>query len=153
MLMQKINRSLSNRFYTTGLSMSFFIKAFEHIDEIQAALAANNQCIVVCYCAAWCRTCDGYLEAFKELSQKFPEQVFLWVDIEDEESLLDDLDVENFPTILIQEAGSNRFFGTMLPYIAHLERLLLNTQEGQVIKSDEGPRAISELLAAGATDK
>lgn len=133
--------------------MSFFIKAFEQIDAIQAALKANHQRIVVCYCAAWCRTCDGYLDAFKELSEKFPELVFLWVDIEDEESLLDDLDVENFPTILIQDAGSNLFFGTMLPYIAHLERMILNTQNGQVVTSHEGPRAISQLLTEAADNQ
>ena len=126
--------------------MSFFIKPFEQTKEIQLALAANNQRIVICYCAAWCRTCDSYLDAFKELSKKFPELVFLWVDIEDEESLLDDLDVENFPTILIQENGSNLFFGTMLPYIGHLERMILNTQDGQTVKSDEGPSPIMELL-------
>lgn len=126
--------------------MSFFIKPFEHRKEIQLALAANNQRTVVCYCAAWCRTCDSYLEAFKDLSEKFPEQVFLWVDIEDEESLLDDLDIENFPTILIQEAGKNLFFGTMLPYIGHLDRMILNTQDGHVVGSDEGPSPITELL-------
>ena len=126
--------------------MSFFIKPFDQIKEIQQALAANQQRLVVCYCAAWCRTCDSYLDAFKDLSEKFPEQVFLWVDIEDEDSLLDDLDVENFPTILIQEAGENLFYGTMLPYIGHLERMILNTQEGHVIESDEGPSPITELL-------
>lgn len=132
--------------------MSFFIKPFEQINEIQQALEVNNRRIVVCYCAAWCRTCDSYLDAFKQLSEKFPEQVFLWVDIEDEESLLDDLDVENFPTILIQEDGINLFFGTMLPYIGHLERMILNTQDGQTVRSDEGPRPISELLAEAAED-
>ncbi|MDO5667155.1 MAG: thioredoxin family protein [Alcaligenaceae bacterium] len=132
--------------------MSFFIKPFEQTKEIQQALEANNQRIVVCYCAAWCRTCDSYLDAFQVLSEKFPEHVFLWVDIEDEESLLDDLDVENFPTILIQENGTNLFFGTMLPYIGHLERMIINTQDGQIIKSDEGPAPIAELLEEAAED-
>ncbi len=126
--------------------MSFFIKPFEQIKEIQQALAGNNQRIVVCYCAAWCRTCESYLDAFRELSERFPEQVFLWVDIEDDSSLLDDLDVENFPTILIQEAGENLFFGTMLPYIGHLERMILNTEDGYSVDSDEGPSPISVLL-------
>ena len=126
--------------------MSFFIKPFEQKKEIQQALASNNQRIVVCYCAAWCRTCESYLDAFKDLSEKFPEQVFLWVDIEDDNSLLDDLDVENFPTILIQEAGENLFFGTMLPYIGHLERMILNTQDGHSDDSDEGPSPITVLL-------
>lgn len=132
--------------------MSFFIKPFEHLQEIQQALESNGQRIVVCYCAAWCRTCDSYLTAFEELSEKFPDQVFLWVDIEDEESLLDDLDVENFPTILIQENGTNLFFGTMLPYIGHLERMILNTQDGQLVKSDEGPSPIADLLTEAAED-
>lgn len=132
--------------------MSFFIKPLESLSEIKQALESNNQRIVVCYCAAWCRTCESYQEAFEELSEKFPEHVFLWVDIEDEESLLDDLDVENFPTILIQENGDNLFFGTMLPYIGHLERMVLNTQDGQVVASDEGPRPIIELLNEAAEE-
>lgn len=127
--------------------MPFFIKPLEHHQEIQEALTAQEGRTVVCYCAAWCRTCEGYLDAFKLLSDKFPKWVFVWVDIEEEDALLDDLDVENFPTLLIQEAGHNHFFGTMLPYIGHLERLILNVEEGQSMSRPEGPRALDELLA------
>lgn len=132
--------------------MPFFIKPFEQITEIQKALEATNQPIVVCYCAAWCRTCESYLDAFKDLSNKFPELIFLWVDIEDEESLLDDLDVENFPTILIQKDDENLFYGTMLPYIGHLERMILNALDGQTVQSDDGPGPMVDLLEQALND-
>ena len=37
---------------------------------------------------------------------------------------LDDLDVENFPTILIEDTHTARFFGTVLPHAAIVERML-----------------------------
>jgi len=52
------------------------------------------------------------------------DRVFVCVDIEDEPEWLGDEDVENFPTLGIQYQGRTLFFGTMLPHIGHLERLL-----------------------------
>jgi thioredoxin 1 len=52
------------------------------------------------------------------------EHVFVWVDIEDHPDLLGDEEVENFPTILLESEGDIRFFGTMLPHIQQLQRLI-----------------------------
>lgn len=53
-----------------------------------------------------------------------PDHVFVWVDIEDFPDVTDDDDVEDFPTILIQVGEQVRFFGPMLPHIAHLEKVI-----------------------------
>ncbi len=82
--------------------------------EVAAALAQDHL-IVACLCAAWCGTCSGYRNAFEELALKHPEKYFLWVDIEDHADIVGDLDVENFPTLLIQRHDTVAFFGTMLP--------------------------------------
>ncbi|AXA91478.1 thioredoxin family protein [Massilia sp. YMA4] len=82
--------------------------------EVAAALAQDHL-IVACLCAAWCGTCASYRAAFEELAQRNPEKYFLWVDIEDHADLVGDLDVENFPTLLIQHHETVAFFGTMLP--------------------------------------
>ena len=37
-----------------------------------------------------------------------------------------DLDVENFPTILIEDAITTRFFGTVLPQASIVERMLVD---------------------------
>jgi thioredoxin 1 len=82
--------------------------------EVAAALAQDHL-IVACLCAAWCGTCSSYRATFEELAMKHPEKYFLWVDIEDHADLVGDLDVDNFPTLLIQRHTNVAFFGTMLP--------------------------------------
>lgn len=49
---------------------------------------------------------------------------FRWVDIEDEPEIAGDLDVENFPTLVIQRGHDVLFCGPMLPMRHLLERLL-----------------------------
>jgi thioredoxin 1 len=82
--------------------------------EVAAALA-QDRWIVACLCAAWCGTCASYRATFEELAARHPDKYFLWVDIEDHADVVGDLDVENFPTLLIQRHEHVAFFGTMLP--------------------------------------
>jgi len=58
------------------------------------------------------------------MAAEFPNAEFRWLDIEDEGDLLEDFDVENFPTLLIQRNDDVLFFGIMLPQHHHLRRLL-----------------------------
>jgi thioredoxin 1 len=104
---------------------------------------------VVCYCAAWCDTCTQYREQFDALAKRWPTHTFVWIDIEENSELLDDEDVENFPTILLQTRTGNIFFGPMLPYIGHLERLLVQYQQTPAT-IDTGPGQLAGLLAAAA---
>jgi MFS superfamily sulfate permease-like transporter len=48
----------------------------------------------------------------------------MWVDVEDEADLIDPIEVEDFPTILIANSKNPLFFGTVLPHIETLERLI-----------------------------
>lgn len=80
--------------------------------------------MVACLCADWCGTCKDYQDAFSSLRHEFPEVMFRWIDIEDDAELVDDVDVENFPTILVARAGQTLFFGTVLPHIDTLRRLI-----------------------------
>ena len=85
--------------------------------------------MVSCLCAEWCDTCVEYRPGFLALAEKFPDAKFRWIDIEDEADEVDDLEVENFPTIRVTRTqGELRevlFHGTLLPIHAHLERLLV----------------------------
>lgn len=93
----------------------------------------EREFLVVCLCAAWCGTCREYEAGFKELEAQYPDVGFVWVDIEDENSRVEDWDIENFPTLLIQRGESVLFFGPMLPHhrILHqtLESYLAQTQQ------------------------
>ena len=82
----------------------------------------DSDLLVACLCAAWCGTCRDYAAGFHALAERFPGARFLWLDVEDEADLLDDYDVENFPTLLIQRGDAVLFFGTMLPHHELLER-------------------------------
>ena len=95
-------------------------------EEIAAALAGDRW-IVACLCAAWCGTCESYRATFDELAARHPDKVFIWIDIEDQADVVGDLDVENFPTLLIQHHELVAFFGTMLPDVGVAHRLVLST--------------------------
>lgn len=86
---------------------------------------------VVCLCAAWCGVCRQYEVDFRALQQQFPQVRFVWLDVEDEEELVGELDVETFPTLLIAHLDRPMFLGPLLPQIKVLERLLASLQEAQ----------------------
>ncbi len=89
--------------------------------------------VVACLCAAWCDVCKQYRPGFEALAAEHPEQQFVWIDIEDQADLVGDLDVENFPTILIQHRDIVVFYGTMLPEPRQVARLL----EAQLSRDDD----------------
>lgn len=80
--------------------------------------------LVVCLCAEWCGVCRDYRGRFEAVQAKFPQAQFLWIDVEDEADLLDPLDVEDFPTLLLAVGDAPRFFGPVTPQLEMLERLV-----------------------------
>ncbi len=87
--------------------------------------------LVACLCAGWCGTCKSYTDTFRELESRFAGRArFRWIDIEDEAELVDDVDVENFPTLLVSRGDAVRFFGTVTPHLrtaeAMVERVLVD---------------------------
>jgi len=85
---------------------------------------SNREFLVACLCAAWCDTCVAYRPGFLAMAERFPRAEFRWVDIEDDAEAVEDMDVDNFPTILVQRGSETLFHGVMLPHHEHLERLL-----------------------------
>ncbi|HEY4371024.1 MAG TPA: thioredoxin [Burkholderiales bacterium] len=81
----------------------------------------SNPRIIACLCAAWCRTCDGYQAVFDGLKAQFPEDRFVWLDVEDEGV---DVLVDTFPTLMVARGGTVQFFGAVLPHAEHAVRLL-----------------------------
>ncbi len=94
--------------------------------------------VVACLCADWCGACREYKPLFDSLAHKFPNVRFLWVDVEDEADLIDPIEVEDFPTILIAAGENPLFFGTVLPHIETLERLIQD-------KFADQSRAVNEV--------
>ena len=92
-------------------------------DQLAASLE-DGRWVVACLCAAWCGTCSSYRATFEELATRHPDKTFVWIDIEDQADVVGDLDVENFPTLLLQQGDTVAFFGTTLPDAALAERLV-----------------------------
>ncbi len=88
--------------------------------------------LVACLCAQWCRTCEAYRDTLvatrdaMRLGHPGAAARFVWVDIEDESELIGDLDIEDFPTLLLARGDRVLFFGPLLPHAQTLDRLVRN---------------------------
>ena len=85
---------------------------------------ADSSVLVACLCAEWCGVCRDYRSAFEQVKSRFPRARFVWIDVEDQADLVDPIEVDNFPTLLIAVGNQARFFGTMTPQAETLERLV-----------------------------
>jgi thioredoxin 1 len=80
--------------------------------------------IVVGLCADWCHVCRGFRPAFERLAVEWPEARFVWLDVEDDAALVGEVEVEDFPTLAVFDAGRLLHFGSSLPNEAVVGRLL-----------------------------
>ena len=112
--------------------MSSLFLVRENFSVLSDALASGKW-VVACLCAGWCDVCKQYRAGFDALALQYPEHQFVWIDIEDQSDLIGDLDVENFPTILMHRGDTVAFYGTRMPEPRQVARLL----EAQLERSDE----------------
>ena len=81
--------------------------------------------LVACLCAGWCRTCTEYRATFDALAAEFPGTTrFVWVDIEDEAAVLGEIDVVDFPTLLLAQGDQVRFYGPVTPHARTARQLV-----------------------------
>lgn len=116
-------------------------------DENNASIAPLR---VVCLCAAWCRTCEGYQDTFAEVAADFSDVPFYWIDVEDRYDLIGDLDIETFPTIAIfagDEGDTLVHLSAMLPQAGVLRRLVRHT-----MAQDNAPPLDIALCPEGTAD-
>lgn len=121
---------------------------FPNTSSLTQRLQASEVTLVLCFCAAWCDTCQAYQPKFAGLAAQHPEACFIWVDIEEHPELLGDEDVESFPTVAIVQGAQIRFMGTLLPHIEHLERLIVAMQAPGQAQKTALPEDLHILLKA-----
>ncbi len=93
--------------------------------------------VVICLCAEWCDTCNDFRAAFTRLLQQERSHRFLWLDIEEHERLLEDIDIQDFPTIVIaDDHGKVCFSGPIIPHLETLQRLCVAAQAGELRSTD-----------------
>ena len=97
-------------------------------------LSAPETLLVACLCAQWCGVCRDYAPLMMRTLAAFDvKQVrVVWVDIEDHDEVLGDLDVESFPTLLLARGTDVLFFGTVPPHAQTLERLVQGALAGDL---------------------
>lgn len=56
---------------------------------------------------------------------------FVWIDVEEYDEWLDEVDLETFPTLFIldRDSGAGYFYGAVLPQEAVLRRLVMDSQD------------------------
>jgi len=82
-----------------------------------------------------------------------PELVFLWLDIDDDDALLEALTVENLPTVLIGVDDSPRFLGPLVPQAPVLERMVRRIALEQTVAELPDPASRAVLARIRADEK
>ena len=74
----------------------------------------------------------------------------VWIDIEDDDEVVGDLDVQNFPTLLLARGDTVLFFGPVTPHAHTLERLVTNALAGALpaLPQSEEVRALAANVRA-----
>ena len=94
---------------------------------------------MICLCAGWCGVCRDYRAVFDAAAAGAgAAAVFSWVDIEDEAERVGDVDIENFPTLLIVRGTRALFFGPITPQPGTLARLVQRALEGALAPLSAG---------------
>ena len=106
------------------------------------SLAPADPTWVVCLCADWCGVCREYRAVFGHVAVLHPQLRFAWLDVEDQASLVGDLDIETFPTLLVAGPYGARFMGPLTPHIHTLSRLL----ESLEASDDESATVVTSPL-------
>jgi thioredoxin 1 len=109
--------------------------------------------VIAVLCAAWCRTCGEFRPIVDALAAARPRMRFLWIDIEDDAAVCDDLDIDDFPTIAAVRDGVPLFFGPSLPVADVVTRLVdeLATREaGDPQRWPADVRALAATIAQRA---
>jgi hypothetical protein len=89
---------------------------------------------------------------FAQLKAEFPQLAFEWIDVEDQADLVDPIEVENFPTLLIAHGGQARFFGTITPHVETIRRLIqAHVGGGGTSSYPAEVNALVQRLAASAS--
>ena len=101
--------------------------------DMNASGATDEPLLVACLCAQWCGTCRDYRAVFDALRGEIGAAArFVWVDIEDEADALGDIDVEDFPTLLVARGDAVLFFGPLTPQPPTLARLVRGALNGDL---------------------
>jgi thioredoxin 1 len=101
---------------------------------------------VACLCAAWCGVCRDWQPQFTEQARAHPGLHFAWVDVEDEDETMGEVDIVTFPTLLVARGSQVMYLAPIPPLGNQFTRLLARLQAQQ--EPDPGvPEGADALFA------
>ena len=83
---------------------------------------------VACLCAAWCGVCREWLPLFTAQARTHPHMRFAWVDVEDEDETMGEVDIETFPTLLVGRGDEVLYLAPIPPLASKFTQLLARLQ-------------------------
>lgn len=100
---------------------------------------------VYCLCAEWCGVCREWRAVFDAQAAAHPHDRFAWVDVDAHEEVLDAVEIETFPVLLIAEQGRVLFFGAMQPSGAILARVLARADSPALPEDSQAQQLLTFL--------
>ena len=92
-----------------------------------------SEWLVACLCAEWCGSCREYHAAFEAAAREMRGAArFAWIDIEDEPQVPGDLEITEFPSLLIARGDEIAFYGSVTPQAGTLSRLVRRAVAGEL---------------------
>jgi thioredoxin reductase (NADPH) len=124
-----------------------------HADRelLDRRLGDAGHVVAIALCAAWCTTCREFRAACEGVAQARPDASIVWIDVEDDEALVGDLDIETFPTLAVFEGERLRHFGATLPRVDLVLRLLLDAASLSAADAPEDAHGLVRALRQAAT--
>jgi thioredoxin reductase (NADPH) len=111
---------------------------------LEAYFAGGTAPLVVALCAAWCDTCNEFRTTLQRIAKARPYLSFLWLDIEDDSEICEDIDVENFPTLAIYRGARLLHYGVSSPQEGTVARLIDGITENREADA-AAPQAVRDL--------
>ena len=88
---------------------------------------------VICLCAQWCGNCRAYRAAFDAQGHAWEGRARLhWLDVEDESEVIGDLDIDNFPSLLVLRGTDPLFLGPITPQPQVLQQFVQSAFDGRL---------------------
>lgn len=94
---------------------------------------------VVSFCASWCNNCKSWKDTFTLLSEKFIDDCFIWIDIDEYPELVSEIDLDIIPVLLIQKKDDIHFLGPIRPGLNTIIDIL-NSNKVMNVEFDPGIR-------------
>ena len=87
-------------------------------------LVKQDELLVACLCATWCKTCTEFRGTFEKLAKENESAQFVWLDVEADSALVGDIEIENFPTLAVFRGDKPLFYGVTMPQEGVVARTL-----------------------------